>query len=306
MSEETLKLVINPKPLSFGEEKISDQKRLVRGEQLLFARRCLRIRDGVHHHSWRTLILPGGAPREEVGAIKNLMPKSYVVAVDREEVPLQRAIECGVDKVIQVDLADFQIDTNSVRKPPNELLKEGDFDLLVLDLCSGANEVTKRIATTYAGIVAPYGVMILNFSYGRDVAEIYEYLASKLERDAGDYKGASWSEVGTAKLLDLLNMSGNRQLAGRIAYIFPRGLASNIASVMLYKGAQTPMCSVLLWMRGDRRDKPSFTKVGAGDFELAVTCPDPSMMYATPEERISALRRKHAAIKASYTRSLAG
>jgi hypothetical protein len=46
----------------------------------------------------------------------------------------------------------------------------------------------------------------------------------------------------------------------------------------------------------------SFVRVEPGDFELAATHPDPAKLYATPQERIEALRRKHAAIKASYTR----
>ena len=85
---------------TFKEDTITDQKRLVRGEQLLRARRSLRVRAQKHHYRWRVMMLPGSKPQEEIDAIRNLMPMAHITAVDKDDAALGRAIDAGVDDIM--------------------------------------------------------------------------------------------------------------------------------------------------------------------------------------------------------------
>src|SRR5687767_16040219 len=109
--------------LKFAATHITDQKRLVRGEQYLLARTILRARDGVHHKKWRILMVAGGSPSGEVTAIRELMPKAFIVAVDNNPQCLAAAIDAGVDDVAQCDLTDWTThrDTNALRRPAKPL-----------------------------------------------------------------------------------------------------------------------------------------------------------------------------------------
>jgi excisionase family DNA binding protein len=271
----------------FSAKHITDQKRLVRGEQLLCARARLRIRDGVHHAKWRVMILAGGNPAEEIAAIREVMPKAHITAVDRDPRCLDLAIDAGADEVVLCDLNDFTVEQHgpwSHKKGPAKALLGAKFDLLVLDLCAGPNRSTRAICRIYlAKLLTAHGVSIVTFSYGRDVIEEIEA------------SGVPCAIAALAK-----HGASDRVLM-RIGYLLTESMTKAVVSVMVYRGNEMPMCSVLLSNSVYRRTA-SFVQVEPGDFELAVTCPDPALLYACPQERIESLRRKHAAIKASYTR----
>src|SRR4051812_6757393 len=126
--------------MKFSEDTVSDQKRLARGEHLLAARGHLRVRDHVHHARWRVMILAGGNPAGEVTAIRELMPKAHITAVDKDPLCLEAAITAGVDEVIQCDLTDYSRLGRSVTSAPCEALTRlPRFDIVNLDLCSSAN-----------------------------------------------------------------------------------------------------------------------------------------------------------------------
>ncbi len=272
------------KILKFDADTITDQKRLVRGEQLLRARRSLRARDHVHDRPWRVMMLPGGKPAEEINAIRELMPKAHITAVDKSEACLLAATEAGADNVVHCELEDFQ-HRGTHRRAPAVIHDQAKFDLIILDLCSTANLITKRLASVYRYMLTGYGVFIFNFVYGRDVAEVYIDAAET----APAYKRVVRAGVP-------------EPLAGRISYVFTEPTIDALRSVAAYKGT-LPMCSCLFAFGEKYRDL-SFLKVEPGDFEIAVTMPDPSKLYACPKERIESLRRTNAALKAAHTRKI--
>ena len=278
----------------FSGGMISDQKRLVRGEQLLLARSLLRVRDEVHHRNWSVLILAGGNPSGEVHAIRELMPKARIIAVDNNPACLEAAINAGVDDVVECDLADYDRKNTStgwlVKTPATAIAKHGPFDLVCLDLCAGANAETREIFRTYEQVVSGGGVMITTFSYGRDVIEVFN---------------AAKSAMGTDDLAPFVAANVPSAIIGRLACVFTRAMLHRIHSVMTYRGNEMPMCSALLCKSVSkylRRNGLSFITLEPGDFELAVTYPDAANLYDCPRERIETLRRKFAAIKASMTR----
>lgn len=219
--------------------------------------------------------MAGGSPEGEVRAIQELMPKAHITAVDRDPRCLEAAINAGVDDVIQCDLADF---TGPIAQfgigPAAPIRNLGRFDVVSLDLCGGVNPLSKDIYRAYQSSVATGGVLVFTFSYGRDVIE-----AIRLVRPS-----CRLIEAGVSELV-----------ASRIGYLFNNRSPN---SVFVYRGAEMPMCSVLF---GGQRGL-SFVQVEPGDFELAVSYPDAANLYDCPQERIDALRRQFAAIKASLTR----
>jgi hypothetical protein len=282
--------------VKFDQSKISDQKRLARGQHYELARRYLRIRDGVHHARWRILIMAGGAPHGEVRAIRELMPKAIITAVDNNPTCLEAAIDAGVDEVILADLNDFVPDDRRLR-PTIPLQSAEKFDIVNLDLCASANAATNKIARVYCRLVTVGGVFMMTFSYGRDVVELYSH--------AYETSPLQWTSFCKIYSLDPVTAVGGKLVSGRLLYLFSQKRLEYLRSVVLYRGAEMPMCSVLFCSidGSDRVQNISVVKLEPGDFEIAVSCPDPSLLYDCPEERISALRRKHAAIRASYTRS---
>lgn len=271
----------------FDERLISDQKRLCRGEQYLHARKILRLRDEVHNRQWRVLITAGMSPDGEINSIRELMPRAHITAVDRDQDCLLRAIEAGVDETVLFDLGNLRRPKTGQACPGAVFDGVPQFDIVHFDLCAGVNRLTRDIAGSHYRLVSSGGVFILGFSYGRDVNELF---VEKLDETAKDD-------------LAPLNQSGApREILGRLAWLFPNKMLVNIASVISYRGAHMPMCSVLI-RRGSPVKKVSFLKVCPGDFELSVTVPDVGLLYDCPKDRIEALRRKHAAIKASYTRA---
>jgi hypothetical protein len=100
---------------------------------------------------------------------------------------------------------------------------------------------------------------------------------------------------------ELIKNGANEMVLRRISHVFDATrFASRISSICVYRGKEMPMCSVLCC--AEFTGKPSYVQVEPGDFELAVVCPDPAALYDCPQERIEALRRRFAALKASLTR----
>jgi hypothetical protein len=284
---------------SFDRSKISDQKRLVRGEHLLAARSHLRARDRVHHAKWRVLILAGGSPTGEIKAIRELMPKAHVTAVDKDPVCLEAAIEAGADEIIHCDLTDFHIAPPFIgskiqRKQVNASLLDCErFDLINIDFCCNALSIPKSFFTLYSRLLTFSGVFLLTFCYGRDVTEYFIDLLKR--RD--EYNCLSIARMRKAGVPDVT--------IGRLLHVFYNSQFDSIRSVMLYKGNEMPMCSVLYQGSGKGGLPISFMRIEPGDFELAVAYPSAVNLYDCPQERIDSLRRKFAAIKASLTRSAA-
>lgn len=271
----------------FSVQHISDQKRLVRGEHLLLARTILRARDQVHHRKWRVLMVAGNAPQGEVTAIRELMATAYVVAVDRDQSCVAAAVAAGVDKALCCDLTAWA-EPHSTRpyRPPTLLADNGPFDLMILDLCGGVlSETTRDVFRYYPTLLTRGGVCLMTFSYGRDVVEVFAQHALK----------ATW-EMQRLRALKVPTV-----LAGRLAFLFKASAINRFVSIMAYRGHEMPMCSIA-YCQSDISSRTRFVRVEPGDFELAVTCPDPSKLYDCPADRIAALRRTNAAIRASFTR----
>ena len=302
--------------IKFSGQKTSDQKRLVRGEQLLLARSCLRSRDAKHNAPWRVLTMAGGSPQGEIIALRELMSRAYVVAVDRETACLDAAIEAGVDDVVHCDLTAWETEHymkpswESVDRPgqppkwpgetqrveipmtrdgpPAAIRDLGPFDLMNLDLCGGVNETARLIVKQYRRLLTRKGVMIVTFSYGRDVLEVFVTALRKFHNPSIE------------KRFEALKIPDG--LAGRLVYLLSLTDLRNLGSIMVYRGNEMPMCSVLFTMGNDFIDKPSYVKVARGDFELAVAYPDAAKLYDCPQKRIESLRRQFAAGKAVITR----
>lgn len=274
----------------FAASTVSDQKRLARGEHWLFTRSLLRAWHRTHRSDWRIMTLAGGAPKGEFDAIKELMPSANITAVDKDQACIEAAIEDGADDVICADLTEWSFLDGSTYKRPTAQLVGKSFDVVNLDLCGGASEATRDMINVYRGLVARPGVLKVTFSYGRDVVEFFKFRQA-IPPD--------------------LEVTGMPQtVAARLAYLLGPHV-DMIASVILYSGNEMPMCSVVIECpgKGNRITKGyreqrriSFTKLQDEDFELAVLHPDVRLLYDCPQERIDALRRSHAALKAVATR----
>lgn len=229
-------------------------------------------------------MLAGGSPRGEIECIRELMPKAFIVAVDNDARCLESAIEAGADDVVCCDLASYSKRERqgkyTSRTPPDSIMSGGRFDIVHLDLCAGASPETRDMVSIYRQALAPGGVFIATFSYGRDVSEVF---------------------AAAAPVLRMVSAGVPDHIAGRIAYLFSPARIAQLDSIFLYRGASMPMCSVLLSSR--RPSTPlSFVKVEAGDFELAVVYPSAARLYDCPADRIAALRRRFSAIKAVLAR----
>lgn len=280
----------------FDQGKISDAKRVARGEHWLAARTFLRKRDRVHHAPWRIVTLAGHSPSEEIECIRELMPKAVIYAVDVDPECCRLAKEAGADHVLCVNLLDWNNHRGYRVKNvlPEPFLEIYPVDALNLDFCGGITGDMELIVRRYAHLCQS-GVFLLTFSYGRDVTEVYA---------PGSYRGIP-DPVG-----------------GRVAQLDCWPTRMNLTSVIAYRGNEMPMCA-LMWVKhgrdpheiGDSRSKrerwseiieqrpePSFVKIGDDDLAPACVYPDAAKLYATPAERIAAFRRKFAALKAVATR----
>lgn len=273
----------------FSSDKITDGKRLVRGEHWLAVRTFLRQRDRVHNARWRIATLAGGQPAEEIGCLRELMPRAWIVAIDKDEACLEAAIDAGADEVLNVDIFDWQTPptargggrARAAAFLPAPLLQLGKFDAINLDLCGGITSDVEVGLRRYGSHVAAggrqrAGALMLTFSYGRDVAEIYA--------GQGDYLNVP-APLGPRV----------RQAARSVT----EGLG--LVSVLAYAGNAMPMCS-LLWLAGRN---PTFEFARVGSEEIAVACvhPEVAPLYALPVERVLAFKRHLAALKAVATRN---
>jgi hypothetical protein len=274
--------------VKFGDTHITDQKRLVRGEHLLQARSMLRARDHVHHRPWRIMIIAGHSPKGEVAALRELMPTAQIWAVDKDPQCIEAAVKAGVHKAVCCDLAD---DTPAALNVV--------FDMINLDFCGSATDEKHNIFKKFYNTHLSFGgAMLLTFSYGRDVVELFRQTIRNLDNRAHDNTSEEIAlrRLREAKVPELI--------IGRLCCLMTPTRVTHIESVMVYRGPQTPMCSVLLRKGHVREDHPmSFVAVEDGDYELAVCYPDSVGLYDCPRERIEGLRRQFAAIKAVITRN---
>jgi hypothetical protein len=226
------------------------------------------------------------------------MPKAFIIAVDIDPQCCEAALAAGADEAICTDVFAWQKNSPPVSRSslPDAMQALGDLDAINLDLCGGITKNVEQAVTRYSYICRK-GALLLTFSYGRDVCEVYE---------PGEYRGIP------------------EPIGGRVRLIAHRAMYQlNLTSVMVYKGHEMPMCS-LMWSewRGrdididtdkyndsDRKKKriaarpnPSFVKAGNDDLSVACVYPDVAKLYGLPDERVQAFRRHFAALKAVATR----
>lgn len=291
--------------VEFGCDQITDQKRLARGEQLLYARRRLRIRDMAHNKAWRILMLSGGAPSGEINAIRDLMPKAHITALDKNTSCLEHAIEAGADDILDHDLSDKWI----FGKPKGSLRESLAFDLVDFDLCANVNNDSKELVRINQRLVKYNGIFILTFSYGRDVGEVFDetFQANRHYHATCEAKN-EWNRRPYDRIGELLTKGVSESLCGRILWMMPTDGLGNarvalrwLHSVIVYRGNKMPMCS-LLFQPSVKASTTSVLLIEKGDFELAALNEyDPTKIYDCPESRITGLRRSHAAFKAWLT-----
>jgi len=232
--------------------------------------------------------MAGGAPSGEIRAIQELMPKSHIVAVDRDATCLDAAIQAGVDDVVQCDVYDWGPPLHKLNKfGPNKAISSlGKFDVISLDLCGSVTDQSTELLKKYWQLLTFGGVMLFTFSYGRDVVEVFRSVA-----------------VGE-KILEQAEASGvSDMVVRRVRFLCGASskLWGGLSSVMVYRGQEMPMCSLLF--ANSSSDEPcSWVRVESGDFELAVVYPESANLYDCPQERIEGLRRRFAALKAAITR----
>jgi len=267
--------------MGFNGDSITDQKRLVRGEHWLAARSYLRYKSHAHHDAWKVLTIAGPAPAGEIGCILELMPRAHITAVDLDQARVDAASKAGAHKAILCNIAPVVVVNRP--GPSSYPVKEwkipdlGRFDAICLDLTGHADDLLRRTIRLYS---AKTKVLIVTFSYGRDVVEFYVHNALKHPTESFEADGIHPS------------------LSARIGYLCG-SLGNKIRSVMVYRGPQQPMVSILMHEGVGR----SFVKVQDGDFELAVTHPDVSKLYDCPSDRILHIRRSLAARKAVATKN---
>lgn len=296
------------------ETSISNQKRAVRALQWKHARTVLRVRDKVHHSNWNVLTIAGPAPHEEIACIRELMHQARITSVDIDPSNLELAIEAGADEVIQCDVGALQEQHVKSRygqdtvhyDVPRELAKS-NFDIICLDLTGPADDWLKRLLPVYfrsdshlsknGGILFKGGVLIVTFSYGRDVVEVYQDEWRRVQALEG---------YQALKCLDRLE--GIPELiASRLWYLLRGTLVENLESCLQYRGGMMPMVSCLL-RKGPKPPTVNYVQLASLDYELLVTAPNVEKIFACPAEELEYLRAKHgrseAARKAIETRRL--
>src|ERR1700677_4629319 len=172
----------------FSSDKITDSKRLVRGEHLLLARNLLRIEYG-HFGKKRALMLAGENPSEEIEALRVLFGGIHVTCADLDSRCLESAIEAGADEVLKVDIHGWKKgDEYDHARKKQILYPEGlhgkCFELIDLDFCGPFDEGLRETINAYKYMLAKSGVLMVTFSYGRDVVERFIAVAR-----GGDYMG---------------------------------------------------------------------------------------------------------------------
>lgn len=309
----------------FSADEISDQKRLVRGEHVLLAMNLLRIEHG-HFGPRRILMLAGGEPQEEIKCLRECFRAGcHITCVDTDNQCLERSIDAGADDVLNVDMHSWQrLDTkaqgdltrNEIAYPVG--IGGREYELIDLDFCGGMTEQVRDTVKAYSYLLSNRGIMMVTFSYGRDVVE--RFIAEA--RHDKNFLG---------KLIDGLSPLVERGIAesliGRILFLL-RGIRRLTAlSALCYRGKQMPMCGLLFQMNSGckRRLRPAgCIEISTSDYSAATIFPPITMVdpcdldymfaaealpniYASPQERIELARRKFSAAKAvsSYRGRLA-
>lgn len=261
---------------NFKAETVSDQKRLARGQHWLAVRSALRVAHHAHQKPWRILILAGGAPEGEIRAIREVMPKAHITAVDTDAACCEAAAVAGADVTHCGDVMD---------------LAEKEFDAVCLDFCG---PVSSAMSQAVRAFFRRAYVVVVNFCYGRDVKEVAIDALEKAERG---FK----SDTSTENAARILSTGMPRHVAARV-YSLLRSMAPRLRSVIIYAGNEMPMCSCLL-TKGGKNARLSYVALAEGDFELAVLdTTNVSNLYDCPQERIEALRRREVALRAVQTR----
>ena len=270
----------------------TDSKRLVRGEHWLTVRTQLRRRDAAHNRKWKILILPGENPNDEIDCIRSLMPKARIVAVDRKRSAVKAAKKAGASVAIKCNLRDFReaAPKDCISRLPLPISEEAPFDAINLDLCCNIQKAGPLLHR-YSQALTKGGMLMVTFSYGRDVREIFD----------SEHFGPVPPPLGARVRLAAQSAKGELR----------------IQSVLSYSGNQMPMCSCF-WGPGRKWVDPklsdgkkvlntpvSYAKIGDDDLYAAAVgfdSVDPALLYALPAERIAHFRRKLAAQKAVATR----
>lgn len=281
-------------------EAISDQKRVARGEAWLRARYWLKARDGIHNGAWKCLTIAGPAPFEEIKCIRSLMPNAEITCVDINRENAARALDAGADFAMCGDIAEFSevpLSSGNFKYIPPAPLRDKKFDVVNLDLTGAASDWLKRLVNTYwLEALTTRGVMMVTFSYGR---EVVEKLDEEWQRETGDYRNKQYKLVDHGSQLENIPA----KLAARLWYVF-RSRTQNIEYCFQYKGKRMPMVSCLLVKRHKAMPPAKFVPLTSQDFELAVTAENIGDIYACPPERIAHLRRSLAARKAVHTKEI--
>lgn len=231
---------------TFELDQVTDAKRVVRGEHYKYASKLLNSRTFNWQPEFTCLILPGRSAKEEICCLRTAIPRSKIIAVDRDPVAVEIALAAGVDDAIHGDLFEGpKMRGRGINECSMKLkVNYGRFDLINLDFCGNITEsLVQGIRYFLSEMIKTHGVMILSFSYGRDAADAFVRLARNGEFDGN--RNNDW-EISDSML-------------GRIKAIVPcsyRKLHYEIKSVLLYKGKHMPMCSLLI-----EKGKPQWNKV---------------------------------------------
>jgi hypothetical protein len=273
------------------------------------ARDGLRARDAVHSAPWKFLTIAGPSPSEEINCIREVFfgTKDVIItSVDTNEANILAAINAGTDDPLQCDLFDFQAMPKGAYnqidlRPPQQL--DRIFDVICLDLTGHADKGLHDLIKVYWKVLNKRGVMIVTFSYGRDVVEAYQYdWRCALAKYEQQRTWVSAHNRGIKQLQKLIIDDGlSESIAQRIHYALGTR-CEFLWSVMQYSGKQMPMISCALQKNG-KFLTTEFVKISEMDFVLAVTAENLGNVFACPRDRILELRRSLAGIKAAVTRA---
>lgn len=283
---------------------ITDQKRVARGEHLRLATKCLRARDGVHNGKWKVLMIAGPEPEGEAVAIRELMPQAHILCVDKEMQYVVRAAEVA-DAILCCDLtpsAKYVESSYSDHKyrvliPNPELWTRRPFDLIDLDFCGTPSRDVPSLIRVNSTLLSARGVLMVTFSYGRDVLEMSEEALAKL-RTKAESGQIHW------RIDNFLELKMPEPLKARIAFVLSPGLLQRLRSILAYRGKEMPMCALLIGGSASVNYKLNYLKLCDEDFEdvMLEQYGDPCRIYDCPAERLLFLRRSRSAKKAVATR----
>jgi hypothetical protein len=263
--------------VQFLGETTTDQKRLVRGEVYQYAKTLLQQRDGKSQGKWNIFMLAGGSPGEEIGVCRGLFQRACITSCDVNSDLVELALSAGADRGLVVELQEGCV------------VEGAPFDFAFVDLCETATAKSEKLLfyllRKSSGFLADGGVLAFAFSYGRDVGAIYEPYREHLGRYFHD---SDFSETLQLRISFMLGQH--------------KTVETQLLHLISYMGSN-PMCVMIFGRAAAYHKKVGQLRIGTGDYEIALTeTLEPSVLYATPQDRIESLRRSHAAIKAHYTR----